>query len=305
MNNPVLKGTKIVLKSYAIGLLFLGGMSVFAAVMPPSGNGTHLSPKNKLIDVQGKLTNATGDPLSGTYGVTFRLYLNAYDPIASSTWTETQVITSVNGQFNVTLGNVNVLNSLAFTSPYYLGMQVAGDPDELTPRQMLGASAYALGSLGDFNVQGNLQSNGQISAKISVSASSMSVNGQDVQSYLVPVGAIMMFANSCPNGWTRFSQLDNSFPVGAPTYGATGGSATHSHSISTDGAHVHSTPPVGLNSATKGNGPTCMYTISCPSWVPYYPGETTSSAGDHNHGGATGVASSLPPYLAMVFCQKQ
>src|SRR5690349_1017408 len=32
---------------------------------------------------------------------------------------------------------------------------------------------------------------------------------------------------------------------------------------------------------------------------------TISTDGNHNHGGSTGTASSLPPYLGMVFCEKQ
>jgi hypothetical protein len=111
---------------------------------------------NKLLNVQGKIASSTGSPLSGTYTITFRLYANSNDPIASSTWTESQSVVVSTGLYNVALGSVNTLDLLPFNKPYYLGIQVAGDPNELSPRQLLGASAYALGSLGSFNVKGNL-----------------------------------------------------------------------------------------------------------------------------------------------------
>ena len=111
---------------------------------------------SKLINVQGKLTDSMGNPLSGSQTVTFRLYNNLTAPVASAIWTESQGITPLSGLFNVALGSVNSLASIPFNTPYYLGMQVAGDSNELSPRQLLGASAYSLGSLSDFSVGQNL-----------------------------------------------------------------------------------------------------------------------------------------------------
>lgn len=48
-------------------------------------------------------------------------------------------------------------------------------------------------------------------------------------------GMVVMFTSSCPSGWTRFTALDNRFPRGAASYGATGGSNTLSHSVGRDG----------------------------------------------------------------------
>jgi hypothetical protein len=39
----------------------------------------------------------------------------------------------------------------------------------------------------------------------------------------LPSGMLVMFTDSCPSGWTRFSALDDKFPRGAAFYGATGG----------------------------------------------------------------------------------
>jgi microcystin-dependent protein len=157
----------------------------------------------KQINVQGKLADSAGNPLTGSnIVVTFRLYSNLGDPVANAVWAESQGVTPQNGLFNVTLGKVSSMDSVPFNTPYYLGMQVAGDPDELAPRQLLGSSAYSMGSLGDFNVQGNEAVNGNISTNGNVSASSVSERGQDVVSYLVPVGTILPFAGAmAPSGY--------------------------------------------------------------------------------------------------------
>src|SRR5947209_8051496 len=89
---------------------------------------------NKLINVQGKITDNAGNALSGPVTVTFRLYANMNDPAGSAVWSESQGLTVANGQFSATLGNVAPLDPLPFNAPYYLGMQVvAGDSNEMTP----------------------------------------------------------------------------------------------------------------------------------------------------------------------------
>src|SRR5438874_918630 len=120
---------------------------------------------NKLINVQGKITDNAGNPLSGQVTVTFRMYANVSDPVGSALWTESQGLTATNGQFNAALGSVTTLDPLPFNVPYYLGMQVAGDNNELAPRQLLGASAYALGSPGDFSVAHNVVVGGNSSVQ--------------------------------------------------------------------------------------------------------------------------------------------
>ena len=96
-------------------------------------------------------------------------------------------------------------------------------------------------------------------------------------------GMIVMFAGSCPAGWARFAALDNAFPMGGSSYGATGGSTTHSHSVGspshTDAGFVFST----------GQGSGSFFS----DW----------GRADHVH--TVSNASNLPPYITMVFCQKQ
>jgi hypothetical protein len=123
---------------------------------------------DKLINVQGKLTDSGGTPLTGTQTVTFRLYTSLTGSTTAAFWTETKSISlATGGLFNVTLGTAaaSSLDSYQFNSPFYLGLQVAGDANELTPRQLLGASGYALGSLGNFDVADG------------ITASTMSITG--------------------------------------------------------------------------------------------------------------------------------
>src|SRR5882724_907962 len=67
-------------------------------------------------------------------------------------------------------------------------IEVSVEGQLLQPREPVGASAYAL----------------------------------MCQSVANESGMIAMFAGNCPSGWTRFTALDNAFPMGGVTYGATG-----------------------------------------------------------------------------------
>jgi len=87
-------------------------------------------------------------------------------------------------------------------------------------------------------------------------------------------GMIAMFDTACPSGWTRFSALDSKFPRGASSYGATGGSATHTHTV------------VMLNHPSQSSE-------NNQGGYPARNGTRTSDA-----------SSSLPPYLQVVWCKK-
>jgi hypothetical protein len=300
---------KRILTSRIAGMAWMGA-GLFVVL---SFQGAGLSwAGNKLINVQGKLTDSNGNALGGSFVVTFRFYANVNDSMANAVWTESQQITVQNGLINATLGNVNSLDSLSFNTPYYLGMQVAGDNNELTPRQLLGASAYALGSLGDFNVAQNLSVNGN-----AVVNGNISVGGTDVKSYLVPPGAIMMFAGGCPGGWTRFTALDGRFPQGSDTYGNTGGSPTHSHTVN---SHTHSVSGTTSNASLTGSITTYngnfqvtdgQCEIGLGSQASLFP-PTSSSQHNHNMSLTSGPPSdrgtdsqsNIPPYLNVVWCRK-
>ena len=94
-----------------------------------------------LLNYQGYLTNASGQPVTGTVAMVLRLY----DAPAAATalYSETQATVGVNnGIYVVAIGSVTAL-TLPFDVPYWLGVKVGADP-EMTPRQPLTASPYAL-----------------------------------------------------------------------------------------------------------------------------------------------------------------
>jgi len=95
----------------------------------------------KYINFQGKLTDSDGNPAAdGTYTVTFRLY--DVETGGTALWTEEQSVTVTSSIFNAVLGTETALG-LTFDRQYWISVQVSGD-SEMTPRQRLTASGYAL-----------------------------------------------------------------------------------------------------------------------------------------------------------------
>jgi Chaperone of endosialidase len=96
------------------------------------------------LSYQGYLTNASGTPINVTTAMTFKLYVAPSG--GAALYTEIQPSVSVaGGIFNAVIGAVTALN-LPFDVPYYLGVSAGGDP-EMTPRQLVTASPYALHSI--------------------------------------------------------------------------------------------------------------------------------------------------------------
>ena len=94
----------------------------------------------KLMTYQGILKNSSGNFLTGTYSMTFKLYNASMG--GSPLWTETQSLVSVSsGRFSVQLGNVTALN-LDFSKDYWIGVKVGTDL-EMTPRVRITSVGYA------------------------------------------------------------------------------------------------------------------------------------------------------------------
>ena len=149
----------------------------------------------------------------------------------------------------------------------------------------------------------------------------------------IPSGLIAMFDTACPAGWTRFSQLDNRFPLGSGSAGAVGGGNTHSHAFSagTDGAgsHAHGfsgsgsgTIHIDKQTDTIDGGANVSAQIGT-SYVFFNPGGhshrfrddppfnvtisgSTDGVGNHTHNvnGGTDVRDHTPPYFTVVYCRK-
>jgi hypothetical protein len=103
-------------------------------------------------------------------------------------------------------------------------------------------------------------------------------------------GMIAMFVTDCPAGWTRFTALDNAFPMGGSSYGATGGSASHNHTL-LEG------PQQGMDS------PSLVGVSSHGGTMGAYPWGS-SNYGMNPTQDTTTTSSNLPPYVTVVWCQK-
>jgi len=81
----------------------------------------------KLINYQGMLTDDSGNPLTGTYDITFIIYDDPGPTGGNIKWSETQYDVSViNGLFNVILGSANPID-LPFDQDYWLDITVEGE----------------------------------------------------------------------------------------------------------------------------------------------------------------------------------
>ena len=95
----------------------------------------------QTLSYQGVLKNDDGTAVpDGDYDLTFHIYDTASG--GTALWTEAKVVPVVNATFNAILGSTVTLD-LPFDQPYWLGIQVEGNP-ELTPRVRLTAAPYAL-----------------------------------------------------------------------------------------------------------------------------------------------------------------
>jgi len=117
--------------------------------------------------------------------------------------------------------------------------------------------------------------------------SNVNITGRYYGEGAIPSGMIAMFDAACPSNWTRFTALDGKFARGADTYGGTGGLAEHSHTV--DPPATNSGGMLGYVYAAKNVG--------------------GAPIGSHQHNVdiaefLSGSASSLPPYVDVVWCKK-
>jgi hypothetical protein len=91
------------------------------------------------LSFQGFVTNDSGTPIDDpSIAMTFTLYRGGV-----SIWEEMHPGVAVDsGRFNVILGGITPLDTVAFNAPFELGIAVGGNP-EMSPRTPLTAAAYA------------------------------------------------------------------------------------------------------------------------------------------------------------------
>ncbi len=122
---------------FFVGMLVLVLLSALGILMFPGD----VSAMSNFIPIQGKLTDAGGTPLNGTYSVTFTIY-NASSG-GTVLCTDTNDVVVANGLFNTDMGGCSS-NDFSGTPQLYLGIQVGSDP-EMTPRQPLYGTPFAWG----------------------------------------------------------------------------------------------------------------------------------------------------------------
>jgi hypothetical protein len=119
-------------------LSFVAAIMLSATVIMAAGENTQ-------IPLQGRLSDAGGKPLDGTYTMTFKLYTDA--EAGTLLWSETQTVTVTKGMFNAWLGGVTPFGAgVKFDAPYYVEITVkkGTKTETLSPRFALAASPYVM-----------------------------------------------------------------------------------------------------------------------------------------------------------------
>ncbi len=99
----------------------------------------------KIIHFQGRLTDLSGVPISeGGHGITFNLW--DAETGGNLLWTGNYTVSTKSGYYSIDLGDSPspFPAAMTFDQPYYLDLQVGGDPDVLSPRIKLDSAAYAM-----------------------------------------------------------------------------------------------------------------------------------------------------------------
>ncbi|GAG33761.1 unnamed protein product, partial [marine sediment metagenome] len=93
------------------------------------------------MNYQGRLVDTNGNPITGTYDITFKIHTAATGE--SEVWFETQTVSLDNGIFSVQLGSVTALGASVFSGDSrWLEVQIGVNP-ALSPRHRLVSAPYA------------------------------------------------------------------------------------------------------------------------------------------------------------------
>jgi hypothetical protein len=132
-----------------IGLL-IAAQSVGALPLGRPQGIAPTSTSTSTIAYQGRLADANNQPLTGNYGMEFRLYdvSSGGTPLWSETWTGSNSVSVSDGLFNIMLGSLNPIPQSVITghSSLWLGITVGSDT-EMVPRVQLGSVPFAVQAL--------------------------------------------------------------------------------------------------------------------------------------------------------------
>jgi microcystin-dependent protein len=115
---------------------------------PAAAQAPQARPNNapETLNYQGTLRDSAGVLLTGAYTMTFRLYANVSDPVATTLWSEEQTGVVVReGVFDVVLGDITPLPATLFSASDHRYLGITVDPyQEMIPRQALSSVPYAM-----------------------------------------------------------------------------------------------------------------------------------------------------------------
>jgi hypothetical protein len=127
-------------------LLYAGNVSASSYRAPAAAT----SDSTSTIAYQGRLADTSGNPLTNTYPMVFRLYdvETGGVPLWEEQWTGSNSVRVSDGLFNVMLGSLTPIPVSLVTShtSLYLGVTVGSD-SEMTPRVQLGSVPFAMQAL--------------------------------------------------------------------------------------------------------------------------------------------------------------
>jgi hypothetical protein len=133
-------------------LLLIAGLlwAQSAGALPLANPKSAIPNSQSTIAYQGRLADANGNPLTGTYNMIFRLYAvpTGGAPLWEEQWTGSNGVRVSDGLFNVMLGSLHAIDQsvIAGHDQLWLGITVGTD-DEMTPRVQLGSVPFAMQAL--------------------------------------------------------------------------------------------------------------------------------------------------------------
>ena len=136
-------GARAIAGILVLALAFAATLGIRWGVEAQGGSST---PAPGVLNYQGQLTDAGGNPLDSDYDVTFSLY--DVSEGGTALWAEAHTganaVAVSSGLFSTLLGSIQPIpGDVMASSPLYLGISVGSDT-EMTPRQPVSSVAYAL-----------------------------------------------------------------------------------------------------------------------------------------------------------------
>lgn len=255
------------------------------------------------INYQGKLIDSEGQVLNGKYNIDFTLFTEVSG--GDGVWSESHAkIAIVNGIFSVMLGSSSPLTEVVLNSDW-LWMELTVNNEKLLPRRNIVGTGFALKTSG-FTVDPA----GRVGIGTDSPENELHIMGEvkgsigDRGYFMIPENAIIMWSGAIaaiPEGWqlcdgsSGTPDLRGQFVYGVVAGeepGATGGSASHTHTFSADVSA--STNLAGSHSHSYSQILSHYHSIDPPNWESVgagshlhsvdYPPANTNTTGSHAHG---------------------